>query len=529
MAPAASCAEARPRRQTKPTRTATDPATPFAIAAAVIRLGRPPERPPAAARRCRERQGRPLRRVVLERVAAEVALHRGARQLVRPPREEDLAALRAFQPTLRSLHSSISFRPRRLSFLEEGRQAFLRLRRRPPLRDRADGQRHRLVGRLAGDLSISPSRRRTASGAAASREATLRRPRPRARRRQRPGARARCGGPRAASKRSPVRKSRGRPAGRSPAGRTGEITAGRIPSRTSASEKTVPSAAIAMSAAATRPTPPPIAAPCASATTGFGQASIAAEHPGHPIGVGLVLRLRVAAGLAHPVRRRRRRRTSAPRPTSTTTRTPGSSPASRKARVSSSMRTSSKALRTSGRASVIRRTGPVRSRRRFAVLGSLTIRPPGARRGRGAPRRRRPSAAGRACPSTAPPPRRRRPAALPAAESSDAVIDLDGQLQDVLLARMQDHPRAAPSRPARRRRRERSLVSAIFRSKASGLRMRDSPTASLERSDISVRATSSSATNIAPRFRRRTRRPSSACVPVHSRGASGPEAAQAVA
>ena len=47
-----------------------------------------------------------------------------------------------------------------------------------------------------------------------------------------------------------------------------------MPSLTSASEKTVPSAAIAMSAAATRPTPPPIAAPCTGATTGRGQTSI---------------------------------------------------------------------------------------------------------------------------------------------------------------------------------------------------------------------------------------------------------------
>ena len=38
------------------------------------------------------------------------------------------------------------------------------------------------------------------------------------------------------------------------------------------------------------------------------------EHPRHPLGVGLVLRLRVAAGLAHPVHVGARRRTSARRP-----------------------------------------------------------------------------------------------------------------------------------------------------------------------------------------------------------------------
>jgi len=53
------------------------------------------------------------------------------------------------------------------------------------------------------------------------------------------------------------------------------MTDGRIPSLTSESAKTVPSAAMAMSAAATSPTPPPMAAPWASATTGFPQASIA--------------------------------------------------------------------------------------------------------------------------------------------------------------------------------------------------------------------------------------------------------------
>src|SRR6266480_2938169 len=53
------------------------------------------------------------------------------------------------------------------------------------------------------------------------------------------------------------------------------MTAGMIPSFTSEKAKTASGAAIAMSAAATRPAPPPSAYPCTRATTGAGQPSIA--------------------------------------------------------------------------------------------------------------------------------------------------------------------------------------------------------------------------------------------------------------
>jgi hypothetical protein len=55
-----------------------------------------------------------------------------------------------------------------------------------------------------------------------------------------------------------------------------------------------------MSAAATRPTPPPIAAPCTSATTGFGQAVDRPQHARHLFRVGLVLLARIAPGFSHP-------------------------------------------------------------------------------------------------------------------------------------------------------------------------------------------------------------------------------------
>ena len=57
----------------------------------------------------------------------------------------------------------------------------------------------------------------------------------------------------------------------------GAIVAGEIPSRPSVKAKTVPSSATATSAAATSPTPPPMAAPATRATTGFRQPSTAAN------------------------------------------------------------------------------------------------------------------------------------------------------------------------------------------------------------------------------------------------------------
>jgi len=56
----------------------------------------------------------------------------------------------------------------------------------------------------------------------------------------------------------------------------GEITAGRIPSRTSVNANVAASTVTAMSAIATRPAPPPMAGPCTRAMIGIGRASSAA-------------------------------------------------------------------------------------------------------------------------------------------------------------------------------------------------------------------------------------------------------------
>ena len=62
----------------------------------------------------------------------------------------------------------------------------------------------------------------------------------------------------------------------------GEITAGKMPKRASLTEKAALSAAMAMSQAQHRPTPPPKAAPWIRATVGLGQlwmrASMAAKR-----------------------------------------------------------------------------------------------------------------------------------------------------------------------------------------------------------------------------------------------------------
>ena len=112
-----------------------------------------------------------------------------------------------------------------------------------------------------------------------------------------------------------------------------------------------------MSAAATRPAPPPSAWPCTRATTGAGQASIASS---------------IAAARSRRRRSLRSERsteeriqsTSAPAeklgpsPASTTAR---ARPTSTNASASSAISAASNALRRSGRASVIRRTSPSRS------------------------------------------------------------------------------------------------------------------------------------------------------------------------
>src|SRR5215470_13668090 len=139
------------------------------------------------------------------------------------------------------------------------------------------------------------------------------------------------------------------------------MTAGMIPSFTSENAKTASGAAIAMSAAATRPAPPPRAWPCTRATTGAGQPSIASSIARSPF---------ASATFSSYERSTEERIQSTSAPAEKL----GPSPASRTARArptptnasaSSPISAASKALRRSGRASVMRSTSPSRSVRRF--------------------------------------------------------------------------------------------------------------------------------------------------------------------
>ena len=146
-----------------------------------------------------------------------------------------------------------------------------------------------------------------------------------------------------------------------------------IPSFTSENAKTVSASAIAMSAAATRPAPPPSAWPCTRATTGAGHASIASN----------ICRIAFASATFSSTDRptdARIQSTSAPAqklapsPASTTARArPTSTKAceSSKAFDSSSISSASNALRRSGRASVMRSTEPSRSTRSAFTSGIL--------------------------------------------------------------------------------------------------------------------------------------------------------------
>ncbi len=121
-----------------------------------------------------------------------------------------------------------------------------------------------------------------------------------------------------------------------------------MPNLASLTEKRALSAAMAMSHAQARPTPPPSAAPCTRATVGFGQASmrasIAAKRRAssrfHSCDAVLArcIHCRSAPALK-----------CLPSPASTITRTSASSPSAAKAASSSPIIASSKALNTAGR------------------------------------------------------------------------------------------------------------------------------------------------------------------------------------
>src|SRR5690242_9882075 len=139
------------------------------------------------------------------------------------------------------------------------------------------------------------------------------------------------------------------------------MTAGMIPSFTSENANCVLGAAIAMSAAATRPAPPPSAWPWTRATTGDGQRSIASN----------ICRIAFASATFSSKDSdadARIQSTSAPAqklgpsPARTTAR---ARPTPTKASASSAISAASNALRRSGRVNVMRRTSPSRSVRRF--------------------------------------------------------------------------------------------------------------------------------------------------------------------
>ena len=69
----------------------------------------------------------------------------------------------------------------------------------------------------------------------------------------------------------------------------GEIVAGMRPSLLSLNAKVASTAAIAMSQQATRPTPPPNAAPCTRATVGFGSSFSVRSISREARGIGEVL------------------------------------------------------------------------------------------------------------------------------------------------------------------------------------------------------------------------------------------------
>ena len=136
-----------------------------------------------------------------------------------------------------------------------------------------------------------------------------------------------------------------------------------IPSFTSENANCVFGAAIAMSAAATRPAPPPSACPCTRATTGAGHWSIDSN----------ILRIAFASATfssKESAADERIQSTSAPAqklapsPASTIAR---ARPMFTNASASSPISAASNALRRSGRVSVMRRTEPSRSTLRFAT------------------------------------------------------------------------------------------------------------------------------------------------------------------
>src|SRR6202521_4025386 len=137
----------------------------------------------------------------------------------------------------------------------------------------------------------------------------------------------------------------------------GEITAGTRPSFASVSENVAVCVATAMSQHATRPTPPPYAAPCTRATVGLRKCAMVRMSAASPIAS------RRFSSIENPAMRFIQFRSAPaendfPAPDNTTTRMPSSASMERNASVSSAMTASSNALWRSGRFMVTSPIGP---------------------------------------------------------------------------------------------------------------------------------------------------------------------------
>ena len=147
----------------------------------------------------------------------------------------------------------------------------------------------------------------------------------------------------------------------------GEMTAGASPSRTSVSAKLAASLATAMSQQATRPTPPPRAAPWMRPTIGLGHASMASKKPAIFMASAALSTLpKWAIDFIHWMSAPAQK--LLPAPPMTTTCTLGSLPSPENSSCSAMTRSPLKALPVSGRFSVTWRTLSCRSRSRVSFM-----------------------------------------------------------------------------------------------------------------------------------------------------------------
>ena len=148
------------------------------------------------------------------------------------------------------------------------------------------------------------------------------------------------------------------------------MSAGRIPSRTSESAKTLSSEATTMSQAAASPTPPPKTLPWTRATTGFGRSASEWKRPPSRVASARFCS-KLADAEAFMAAMSAPAQNDAPRPPRTITRTEGSWARAWKASFSSSANSVESALCCSGRLSHTRATA--RSRATSIRPGTATL------------------------------------------------------------------------------------------------------------------------------------------------------------